>query len=759
MKKIRAITIMLGLVIVFSTFFLSCSLCRQGINKRPPTLLATDSGNRTTEFQIHDSIMLDAINLAPRTGYEIQIVAEDGTIIKKLGLSSDRFGRIPETVVWYDIGILPCLTRKITHPTVITHLTDNEISDFDFTGKNYSLRIIKDNKLVRESTFRISKIARLPRLYAADSRGCPKTGFLIGEENIWAVGKNFPPGSIIRLWAVLDDSEWKEGDLLKDMSKQYGSQLPPLIELKGAETGFKKLLWPKEYTSIGSYDIIAETVTYPFGAYHATASARVQNVASSLKYSGFVVQRRPGAGEPLEQNIAGVRQSKLAYRDTFLTTENVYAGVDPYVQPAYIGMTAHVYIVQDKTDAQWTTDPSLTDITGYVETVTIQPGTCANAYSTLAWAAPLTKGKYDVVLDFNNDGAYTAGVDLIDSLDSTGFTVADLRVESISFNFTGSSAFDIYDNINGVNITAPEYSCGTCGEIKPAVWIKGGTPTVKVVFKAVPSVNSSKIWAEDGLGGLNSSASPVSVAFSGGSGQATFTVNTNPNYIGKHEFDWKWKCKDINGTPSSPTDMGVTGSHYVYTTYAPPQDPMVVPGIWLEVLEYATDWANGEATEAGVVEKIVKGIYSSGMVYNGFQWHTSGYGTFNLTGLFNELRTTGFTVYMDCRDCANFFHCLTNALGFSHRYLRIPGYFDYKPMLPMGVAWVSGASCVSGGWNFHQVGWCGSHVADASTKLNCTAVITSLVLAICDINAIDYIDLLTATTGITSGSTGICSPY
>ena len=40
-----------------------------------------------------------------------------------------------------------------------------------------------------------------PVLFAADSRGCPKSGFLIGEEDVWVVGKHFPKGSIVRLWA------------------------------------------------------------------------------------------------------------------------------------------------------------------------------------------------------------------------------------------------------------------------------------------------------------------------------------------------------------------------------------------------------------------------------------------------------------------------------------------------------------------------------------------------------------------------------
>ena len=180
---------------------------------------------------------------------------------------------------------------------------------------------------------------------------------------------------------------------------------------------------------------------------------------------------------------------------------------------------------------------------------------------------------------------------------------------------------------------------------------------------------------------------------------------------------------------------------------------------WAEVLDYATTWASGETSQAGVVSKIVSGIYNSGMKYDGGGHHTTSYGNFDLTSVFNELRTPGFTVWMDCRDCANLFHVLNNALGFSHEYLRIPGPFTYKPMLPMGVTFTGSSSCASGGWNYHQVGWCGSHVADGSARLNCTGSAASLVTAACNYTASAYITLLTNTSGITAGSTGLCSPY
>lgn len=734
MMNRKGLLVVLLLLVLLLLFFLWCR--PEG---RRAIVLRTASGLETSEFEIHDSMLLETARLEPHTGYEVRIATAEGEVVSRSMLSTDSAGIIPATVVWYDIGVRPCVGVKSAR--VMTERADPEVA-----GRAFRIEILRGEELIRTGEFRVTAERTRPKLYATDARGCARSGFLIGEEDVWVVGENFPAGSLVRLWVVEAGGEW-DGDMeLHDLTKQYGSALTPLIEMGPDQTGFFRPLWPRGLTSIGSYDIVAEVVSYPFGDYRLAPEASALNVVADLTYSGFVVQRRLSAGEPAEQDAAGVRMSQLAYRDTFLTSENVYVGVDPYVHTGYIGKTANVYIVADKTDAQWTTDNSLTDVTGFVEQVTIQPGACANCYSVLAWAAPLTPGHYDVVLDFNTDGVYTSGTDLIDSLDPVGFTVSELRVDSISFRYSGSSAFPIYDNLTQVVISPPEYSVAG---IRPAAWAQGGSHSVKVAFRADPGISSAEIWAETGLGGLASTGSPVTVTISGGAGQATFPVNSPPSAVGKAKFDWEWKYKNLNGAPSATSAMGFTNDHVLYTTVGTPQAPMATP--WLEVLDYATTWASGETDIDGVRTEIVSGIYNSGMVYSGALHHTTGMGNFDLTSLLNELRAiaTGPTIYMDCRDCANFFHVLTNSLGANDEYLRIPGLFYYQNLLPMGQS-----LCKSGTWNFHQVGWCSNNVADPSGKVSCP----SSTAVHCNLSATDYINVA-STGGVSAGATGICSPF
>ncbi len=640
--------------------------------KRPSTLLRTASGIETTEFQMNESILFDAIDLEPMTGYTIQIAREDGMILTESRLSSDQDGHIPETIIWYNIGLMPC--PKISK-TAVRHFYEREIYDTTYLGKVYTLNITLNEKVVRETSFQVAERLLRPMLYAADSRGCLKSGFLIGEEDVWVVGSNFPKGSIIRLWAVPTNAKWEEGDKLEDITKFYGVSLPPIFELVGDETGFKKLLWTKGLTSIGSYDIVAEVITYPFGNYCPTSKAQVQNVVSNLNYSGFVIQRRQGVNEPLEMNLAGVRNSRLAFRDAFLTNEHVYIGVDPYIHPTYIGTSADVYIVVDKTDAQWTTNTTLSDVTGFVEHITIQPGSCANCYSTRAWTAPLTIGDYDVVLDIDQDGVYTPGVDLIDGLDQIGFTVTEVRVNTISFNHASSGAVTIYDNVNLNNISPPEYSTAV-NPIKPAAWIMGNSYSVVIDFKAVSGISSADIWAVNGMGGLNSSSSPITVNFSGGTGQGTFNVNSLPTSVGKYTFLWDWKYS----TSGSTLNMGQTGEHLVYlvleTPVAPPTLTSTIPP--LNVLDYACTWASGSNTR----EQVCLNILS-----NGFSDH--------------------YTWNMDCHRLASDFSRMVSTQGISaaqHRWaskgysIDDMSYQRTNAVDPVGPTWGYGQI----DWSWHQ---------------------------------------------------------
>jgi hypothetical protein len=666
-----------SLLLFLALTSMSCAHRRKPVE--PPPLVLTDaSGAATTEFQLHDSLLVDVRGLEPRQGYEVEIVSAEGEVVVTNRLSTDATGRIPPTVLWYAIGSRPCWQGDLSREP--GPLPYSRIADVAVAGRTYTLKISSGGQLVRSSSFRVAEAMLRPTLFATDARGCPKTGFLIGEEDIWVVGRNFPPGSLVRLWAVSEKSDWRDGDPLTDRTKQYGYDLPRLVELAPGETELRRLLWPRGLTSVGSYDIVAEAVAYPFGTYREGPRAEALDVVSQRSFSGFVVQRRPGAGQPIEVDIAGSVASPFTFRSTFLTNENVYVGVDPALQPGLIGKSADVYIVADKSDAQWTVGTMLNDVTGTVETITVN-GICGNCWNTLAWTAPLAVGRYDVVLDFDHDGMYTPGVDLIDSLDPAGFTVSEARVDQISFNYTGSAAVPLYDNLAVANVTAPEFiSAGHV--VKPAAWVMGGSHSVRVRFAAVPTVTQAQVWAAGGVGGLASSGSPVTVTFSGGIGQADFPVILPPAAVTRTAFTWDWKYK----AGASTVEMGQTGEHLLYTVLATPQAPQVVP--WVRTLDVACTLAQGETTAAGATRKIWSDFYNNA----GGQYDTvSGApryasSNFNLTLWLANYATANIGV-VNCYDMGQAVVVFANALGAGAEYVYT-GPFGYLNLVkPIGKGW------------------------------------------------------------------------
>jgi|GEM_PF-2888970 len=681
---------------------------------RPPVLFQDASGEARTEFQLHDSVVIDVVGLEPRTGYTVEIVDEDGAVVVANRLSTDGLGAIPPTVLWYAVGLRPCADAEgagTTEETVaaVARVPYSRVVNSAMAGRRYTLNISREGEVVRTANFQVAAALLRPTLYATDRRGCPRSGFLIGEEDVWVTGRNFPENSLVRLWAVPADADWRDGDPLNDQTGQHGYEPPPIFELRGGDRQFHRLLWPAGLTSVGSYDLVAEVVDYPFGTYREAPEATVLDVVANRIQSGFVIQRRPGEAEPLAMEIAGVRQSPFTFRSTFLTTENVYVGVDPAVQPSYIGQTADVYIVTDRTDAQWTANTNLAghDVTGTVEQITVN-GICGNCWNTLAWAAPLLVGEYDIVLDFNQNGVYDAGVDLIDGLDPVGFTVSEIRVDTIRFNYPGSGAITLYDHLAGGNITAPEYL--SAGQVaKPAAWVMGGSHAVEVHFVAVPTVASAQVWAEGGVGGLASSVSPVTVTFAGGVGQAQFTAGTPPATVARTAFQWDWKYR-VGGSTAA---MGSTGEHLLYSVVATPQAPQATP--WVATLEVATTAAQGTTTALGAARAVWDEFYHhAGGQYDtvtGAPRYTSAFTTdFNLTSWLTNY-DAGNVGTVNCYDMGKAVMVFANALGCGAEY-TYTGPFGYLNLVhPIGKGWANNPFYDNPGYNANPIvngDWSGS---------------------------------------------------
>ena len=158
----------------------------------------------------------------------------------------------------------------------------------------------------------------------------------------------------------------------------------------------------------------------------------------------------------IDTQLAGNTLAGLPYFG-FVTAFNENATVEVAVDPGKIpgigGMTCDIYVVDDKTAAQWVADPALADVRGTPQTVTIgaffSKFTIAAPYQLPSSAGTTDLGRgYDVVFDMNRDGILDSG-DLIDGRnpDEAGLyvvhdttTKGPLPVTAVSYSVTGPTA-------------------------------------------------------------------------------------------------------------------------------------------------------------------------------------------------------------------------------------------------------------------------------------------------------------------------------
>ncbi len=131
------------------------------------------------------------------------------------------------------------------------------------------------------------------------------------------------------------------------------------------------------------------------------------------------------AGAPVQEaELAGLATTIYPYFEhvnAFNVGSPVQMAIDPFLMPGLVGKNVHIYVVADKSAAQWGSDPALVDVRGAPQSFTfsgasIQANTVTLSLGTLSANGGIALGLgYDVVIDVNKDGVLNGG-DVIDGL-------------------------------------------------------------------------------------------------------------------------------------------------------------------------------------------------------------------------------------------------------------------------------------------------------------------------------------------------------
>ncbi|MEQ9096143.1 MAG: GC-type dockerin domain-anchored protein [Phycisphaerales bacterium] len=154
-----------------------------------------------------------------------------------------------------------------------------------------------------------------------------------------------------------------------------------------------------------------------------------------LEFQNDFTQGCPG--EPISLQMAGEPLDGYPYFEAtraFNQGRTVHMAIDPDRFPSIVGVTGDIYVVQSKTELEWATDPSLTDVRGMPQGHTFSALSIEDAAVALTGTETLAAANglnistgYDLVVDVDRDGQLGDG-DYIDGLgirpaDANGFSV------------------------------------------------------------------------------------------------------------------------------------------------------------------------------------------------------------------------------------------------------------------------------------------------------------------------------------------------
>ena len=382
-----------------------------------------------------DSLSIGFRGLSPSAPVQVYLNDDMGKEWSYARLFADKSGNIEPTLFWYHTGVIGTTSRTINFKPDPAFVTFEEAEAY---FEKHPLKLtVKDlrGRIIGEKILPFKK-RQSPMVYPSNKEGVLVNAFNLAQEDIYATGKNFPAGSTVQLFAVINQYLWNIGDRLVDISGKGGGPEVETIALVPNQTSFTVKIWDHPNGRPGSFDIVARVdkeIREPV--------LRADDILSYGEDTGMIFYIIINGNIVIES--AGRMRSapaKFEFSDSFEKQENVYAAVDPTDVPAVHsgGSYAAYYVVDHQPDSYWDgSSPTLTDVSGGIEIQRVKYW-CINASRRLIWpnatqADPIKA--YDVIVDFGSvpamtstdfiqDDIYNKGTDFIDGYNTdAGFWV------------------------------------------------------------------------------------------------------------------------------------------------------------------------------------------------------------------------------------------------------------------------------------------------------------------------------------------------
>lgn len=383
-------------------------------------------------LEIGDSLSVSLTGARPRATVEIVLQDDRGREWSYSRVHSDARGGVPETLFWYQSGVIGTTTRRIEHRPDPSFVDFRDAEAFFATSSMVLTVRERDGRLLAVRNFR-PRPRTTPFIYPSNAQGILENAVNAHDENLYVSGRNFPAGATVQLFLVPNRFGYAPSDAFTPVSGAVKS-----ITLLAGQTSFTTKLLDGGAAVAGAYDIIARIGT------NTTQVVQTSDIISFGEDTGVVMYYIIINGN-IVVDTAGRMKASPAYfefSDAFEKGEDVYAAVDPTDVPAAHtgGSYAEYWTVAHHPPAYWDgANPTLTDVSGDGPELHRVKFWCINGTRVKIWsgatqAAPMAA--YDVVVDFGvvpandaasfvSDGTYTKGLDFIDGYGTEGFWVLE----------------------------------------------------------------------------------------------------------------------------------------------------------------------------------------------------------------------------------------------------------------------------------------------------------------------------------------------
>jgi hypothetical protein len=359
-------------------------------------------------IQPGDSLDVEVEGLRPNRTYGLQVRDRQDATSFTIRLSADTAGKIGRTTVWPQMGLWePHEKRRYSVEQAVKRCR----------GRRVAITLVEGKRPLARRMISFDSAFTRPLIVGTDARGFLQNWLQAGGdgETILSVFQ-VPFTGRVRVYLVPRQHNWREGDRFTPVTLLSGDPAWADAQIDKRRRVRARIASARELEP-GAYDFIVRHLRYGYEDdedFRIRAGDLVTRRITGLVVRGDFMRSKAVRGGcsntmPISgRTVAG--RPYFEYADTFQVGENIYGALDPLaLAPNLVGKMVALYVIQHKTAAQWTADPSLTHLAvlggnAAVQQFLTQPG-CINFNERLLWPNATQVGEYDIVADFGNDTA------------------------------------------------------------------------------------------------------------------------------------------------------------------------------------------------------------------------------------------------------------------------------------------------------------------------------------------------------------------